>query len=84
MLRASLSETSGWSSASDAQLLEYNLLTDILLSTTNMKVDTFACNDEQCCNADHYSDIDSLLLNSMRRQEVVMWGGEIVANHITV
>ena len=46
-----------WSSATDAQLLEYNLLTDILLSSTNINVDTFACNDEQCCKADHHSDI---------------------------
>ncbi len=29
-----------WSSATDAQLLEYNLLTDILLSSTNINVDT--------------------------------------------
>ena len=43
-----------WSSATDAQLLVYNLLTDILLSSTNITVDTFACNDEQCCNADHH------------------------------
>ena len=49
-----------WSSATDEQLLEYNLLTDILLSSANINVDTFACNDEQCCNADHHSDIDSL------------------------
>ena len=47
------------SSATDAQLLEYNRLTDILLSSTDINVDTFACNDEQCCNADHHSDIDS-------------------------
>ena len=26
-------------------------------------MDNFACNDEQCCNADHHSDIDSLHLH---------------------
>ena len=28
-------------------------------------MDTFACrpNDEQCCNADHHSDIDSLYMH---------------------
>ena len=49
-----------WSSATDAQLLEYNLLTDTLLSSTNINMDSFASNAEQCCNADHHSDIDSL------------------------
>ena len=49
-----------WSSATDAQLLDYNLLTDILLSSTNINMDSFASNAEQCCNADHHSDIDSL------------------------
>ena len=52
-----------WSSATNAQLLEYNLLSDILLSSTDINVDTFACNDEQCCNADHHSDIDSLYMH---------------------
>ena len=54
-----------WSSATDAQLLGYNLLSDILLSSTNINVDTFACNDEQCCNADHHSDIDSLYIYTL-------------------
>ena len=33
-----------WNSATDAQL-EYNLLTDLLFSSTNINTDTFACND---------------------------------------
>ena len=44
------------------------IIIDILLSSTDINVDTFACNDEQCCNADHHSDIDSLnmhIVNSL-------------------
>ena len=50
-------------SATDAHLLEYNLLTDILLSSMDINLGYFACNDEQCCNADHHSDIDSLYMH---------------------
>ncbi len=55
-----------WNSATDTQFLEYNMLTDILLSSTNINVDTLACNDDQCCNADHHSDIDSLYMHIVR------------------
>ena len=52
-----------WSSATDAQSLEYNLLTNKLHSATKINVDTFACNDEKCCNANHHSDIVSLYMH---------------------
>ena len=73
-----------WSSATDAQLLEYNLLSDILLSSTDINVDTFACNDEQCCNADHHSDIDSLymhIVNSLFNSGVRIFGAN-ERNHL--
>ena len=76
-----------WSSATDAQLLEYNLLSDILLSSTNINVDTFACNDEQCCNADHHSDIDSLymhIVNSLFNSGIRIFGANERNHHRTV
>ena len=76
-----------WSSATDAQLLEYNLLSDILLSSTNINVDTFACNDEKCCNADHHSDIDSLymhIVNSLFNSGIRIFGANERNHHRTV
>ena len=79
--------------STDAQLLEYNLLSDILLSSTNINVDTFACNDEQCCNADHHSDIDSLFNSGIQicganernhHRTVPGWDKHVAELHATV
>ncbi len=75
-----------WSSPTDAQL-EYNLLSDILLSSTNINVDTFACNDEQCCNANHHSDIVSLYMhiaNSLFNYGIRVGGANERNHHRTV
>ena len=76
-----------WSLATDAQLLEYNMLTDILLSSTNINVDSFDCNDEQCCNSDHRSDIDSLhmhIVNSSFNSGIRIFGANERNHHRTV
>ena len=73
------------SSATNAQLLYYNLLTGVLLSSTNM--DAFACIDEQCCNADHNSDIDSLYLhiaNSLFNSGIRIFGASEHNHHRTI
>ena len=76
-----------WNSATDAQLSEYIPLTDILLSSTNINMDSFACNDEQCCNADHHSDIDSLymhIVNSLFSSGIRIFGANERNHHRTV
>ena len=35
-------------------------------AVSHINVDTFACNDDRCCNADHHSDIDSLFNSGIR------------------
>ena len=76
-----------WSAATDAQLLEYSLLTDILLSSTDINLGSFACNDEQCCNADHHSDIDSLymhIVNSLFNSGIRTFGANERNHHRSV
>ena len=50
-------------------------------------MDTFACNDEQCCNADHHSDIDSLymhIVNSLFNSGIRFFGANERNHHRTV
>ena len=75
------------SSATDAHLLEYNLLTDILLNSTNINMDSFECNDEQCCNADHHSDIDTFymhIVNSLFNSGIRILGANERNQQMTV
>ena len=50
-------------------------------------MDSFACNDKQCCNADHHSAIDSLymhIVNSLFNSGIPIFGVNERNHHRTV
>ena len=47
-----------WSSASDAQILEYKKLTNLLLGRIDVNKDAFKCCELNCSNVEHRHEID--------------------------
>ena len=47
-----------WSSASDAQILEYKQLTNTLLGRIGVNNDAFTCRELNCNNVEHPHEID--------------------------
>ena len=49
-----------WSSASDAEILEYKKITNLLLGLIDINKDAFTCCELNCNNVDHQHEIDSV------------------------